>query len=312
MCTFFTFTNDLGHRFSARAMEWPAELDGRISFVPRGHKTEKYTAKYGFVGAEYEGDLFADVVNEHGLQVAANEMNESIYAEPSEDGMHIADVAANLVTNCRNVEEAIDYLKAQSVYTGPLEMFGPDYILTLHLAITDRSGRSVVVEWLEGELCIFENEVGAMSNDPSYPMQLKLLAQFNPAEFDDETFYGFDRGCSGRFLHAASLNARQPSVPTDLAGVNRAFAILNTLDIVPGMLYWREISDDPQVSSVSSVMDFHNMHYYFRTYDNYDIRKIDINKIDFGNIEYQTEVVFGRANYQEFAFSDKIKVSQAS
>ena len=311
MCSFLTFVNDLGHRFTARAMEWPGEIDGRISCVPRGHSLPNYTTRYGFVGLQRDV-FFDDGINEHGLQAGYNELDGSVYPQKTGTSYHIIDSVGVLLGNCRSVEEALAFIRGTGFHTEPIELLGPDYIPVLHVALSDRTGRSVVVEWLEDGIKVYENHVGVMTNDPPYEEQLALFAQYNPGKFNEENFQAFDRSCSGRFLHLASLNARQPSVPTDLQAVNRAWAMLNSVDIVPGMLYWRDISDDPQISSVSTVTDLENMSYYFRTYDNYDIRKIDLKQIDFAALTYKTESLFGRANYKEFEFSKDGETNKAA
>ncbi|MBD2809090.1 choloylglycine hydrolase, partial [Francisella tularensis] len=39
-----------------------------------------------------------------------------------------------------------------------------------------------------------------------------------------------------------------------------------------------------------------------RTWYNYDIRKVDLSKIDFAKAKYQVDTIFGQAEYQEFKF----------
>ena len=46
-----------------------------------------------------------------------------------------------------------------------------------HLALTDMTGRSGVIEYDDGELHYYENKVGVLTNDPSYPWQVMNLNQ---------------------------------------------------------------------------------------------------------------------------------------
>ena len=80
------------------------------------------------------------------------------------------------------------------------------------------------------------------------------------------------------------------------------WSMVNTVDIPQGILYWRFINDNPQLTSYAVVDDLKNRVYYFRTYDNYDIRKIDLGKIDFGKVKRKSASLFGTANYREFQF----------
>ncbi|MDE4996869.1 choloylglycine hydrolase, partial [Francisella tularensis subsp. holarctica] len=55
-------------------------------------------------------------------------------------------------------------------------------------------------------------------------------------------------------------------------------------------------------TSYSVVDDLSNRDYYFRTWDNNDIRKVDLIKIDFAKAKYQADTIFGQADYQEIKF----------
>jgi hypothetical protein len=48
------------------------------------------------------------------------------------------------------------------------------------------------------------------------------------------------------------------------------------------------------------VGDVNNRIHYFSTYDNYDIRKIDLNEIDFEKAEFKANAVYGTAGYRAY------------
>ncbi len=100
----------------------------------------------------------------------------------------------------------------------------------------------------------------------------------------------------------AAMNATQAAVPDTDAAVNRAWSMINTVDIPQGIQYWRWVNDDPQITSYSVVVDPQDRTYHFRTYDNYDIRKIDLDDIDFTSIEFKAQSIFGTQNYRTFEF----------
>ncbi len=177
-----------------------------------------------------------------------------------------------------------------------------DLDLKLHFAITGPSGKSIAVEFVDGETKIYENEVGAFTNDPTFDKHLEIWAQYRPEKFSEETFESFDYSPEGRFSRMAAINATQASVPTDDAAINRAWSMINTVDIPKGILYWRWVSDDPQFTSYSVVGDVNNRVYYFRTYDNYDIRKIDLKEIDFEKAAFKANSVYGTADYRAYEF----------
>ena len=59
-----------------------------------------------------------------------------------------------LLDKCATVEEALTLLSDQDIHTG----LGVSY----HLFLADNTGRCVVVEWLDGEMCI--NDLNAATN----------------------------------------------------------------------------------------------------------------------------------------------------
>jgi choloylglycine hydrolase len=141
-----------------------------------------------------------------------------------------------------------------------------------------------------------------MTNDPNFTEQLKVWSKYDPAKFDEGTFQGFDYSPEGRFCRMAAINATQAKVPDDMAAVNRAWSMVNTVDIPQGILYWRWVNESPQFTSYSVVGDLQNRVYYFRTWNNYDIRKIALADIDFVKTEFTSETIYTPADYQPFRF----------
>lgn len=84
--------------------------------------------------------------------------------------------------------------------------------------------------------------------------------------------------------------------------MNRAWSIVDTVDIPQGTLYWRWVSDQPQYTSYSIVGDLDDRVYYFRTYNNYNIRKVSLAEINFATTTYKVDTIFTQPNYQEFNF----------
>ncbi|MBU0713840.1 MAG: linear amide C-N hydrolase [Verrucomicrobia bacterium] len=297
-CTWFRFFSDTKNPFIGRTMEWPGDLQAEIALFPRGHSFGTYTTKYGFVGIHHLGSL-SDGLNEHGLAVSGLWLSESKYADKSKAQYHIKELVSFLLGNAKTVDEALKIVEANQFYTSKMD---GKIEITLHFAITDASGRSVVVEFIDGKTKVYENEVGVMTNEPAFDKHLQMWSAYNPRNFNENTFEGFDYSPEGRFARMAAFNATQTKVVTDEAAINRAWSMLNTVDIPQGILYWRWVSDNPQFTSYAVVVDIKNRAYYFRTYDNYDIRKVDLSKIDFSSVKYSSATLFGYVNYQEFKF----------
>jgi choloylglycine hydrolase len=299
-CTWFRFLSDQQHCFIGRTMEWPGDLHAEMARVPRGHDFGSFRTKHGFVGISHDG-IFSDGLNEHGLAISALWLGESKYPAKTADARPITDLLPLVLGSAKTVDEALAAIKATSFY-GVTSNLAPGLEITLHYAITDAGGRSVVVEFLDGKNVVTENKVGAMTNDPNYAQQMEVWSKYDPSKFDEGTFQAFDYSPEGRFSRMAAINATQAKVPDDIAAVNRAWSMVNTVDIPQGILYWRWVNDRPQFTSYSVVGDLQNRIYYFRTYNNYDIRKVALQEIDFAKTTYQVDTLFTPANYQEFRF----------
>jgi len=302
-CTWFVFQNDLKHTFIGRSMEWPGELQGVMSIVPRDYEmgaAKKFKTKHGFAGISHTG-MFSDGLNEYGLACSALWLAESKYQDKTENGIHVGDVVGYVLGNFKTVDEAVTFFKETPLYSGKVSVMN-DILPTFHFSVTDPSGRSVVVEVIDGKTNIHKNKVGVMTNDPPYDEQLKIWSKYEGKPLNEESFEAFDYSPEGRFCRVAAMNVTQEKVPTDAAAVNRAWSMLNTVDIPKGILYWRWVNDDPQFKSYAVVGDLNNRVYYVRTYDNYDIRKVDLAKIDFARIPFQSAHIFGEANYKDVSF----------
>jgi len=299
-CTWFGFLDDAKDAYIGRTMEWPTDLQAEMSRVPRNHDFGTFKTDHGFVGISHKG-IFSDGMNEHGLTLSALYLSESKYPAKKEGARPITDLMPLVLGNAKTVDEAVALIKENSFY-GAKSDLAPGVELGMHYAITDPTGKSVVVEFLNGETVIAENKVGALTNDPDYAEQMKTWSKYDVTKFDEGTFMGFDYSPEGRFCRMAAINATQTKVPDSLAAVNRAWSMVNTVDIPQGILYWRWVNDSPQFTSYSVVGDLQNRVYYFRTYNNYDIRKIALGDIDFAKTEMKSETLFTPANYQAFKF----------
>jgi len=217
------------------------------------------------------------------------------------------DVVGYVLGTMKTVDEAVAFFKETPLYSEKVPVMN-DILPTFHFAVTDPSGRSVVVEVIDGKTKIHENKVGVMTNDPPYDDQLKIWSKFGGKPLNEESFEAFDYSPEGRFCRMAAMNATQEKVPTDAAAVNRAWSMLNTVDIPKGILYWRWVNDDPQFTSYAVVGDLHNRVYYVRSDDNIrSFREVPANRINTGYFPWTLvdnyEWKEGRAHAQFGLFS---------
>ncbi|USD62276.1 linear amide C-N hydrolase [Vibrio sp. SCSIO 43140] len=314
-CTNFNFSTDNGNTFIGRTMEWPGELKGKIAVVPRGHVFSESKTTHGFVGIEHGEELFSSALNEHGLSGEALALAGAVFADEGQGDIRSGDVVRYVLANARSVDEAEKILQSTKVSVAAYDVVDGLH-LGMHYAFNDGK-RAIVVEYLDGTgfPVITENKLGVMTNDPAYHEQEALAGMMldgydgyhsAKARFSEETFASFDYSPIGRFQKMVGFNYTmdQSQLKTDFDGVNRAWSMVNAVDIPQGTLYWRFASAEvPQFTSYSNVVDIANKDYYFRTYDNMDIRKIDVDSIDFSNVKYSAKSLFrSKQQYQDYQF----------
>lgn len=269
-CTGISFTASDGSVVTARSIEWAAErLDSRYVVVPRGHQFVsftpdgsdgmRFTAKYGFVGVRVMADeLVVEGLNEKGL-------NAGLFFFPGYGSYKDFDPALGSSTLCdfqvvawalssfSTVDEVMDAVWDINV-TGLDKNVG-----AVHWRFTDRSGRQVVLEIVDGQPNFYENYVGVLTNAPGFEWHLTNLGNYvnlnqgnagaqvwknNPKEFQVKPLSGGsgmlglpgDPTSPSRFVRTAVYKMTAP-VPQDGTGaVLQSFKILEAMVIPIGIV----------------------------------------------------------------------------
>lgn len=96
-----------------------------------------------------------------------------------------------------------------------------------------------------------------------------------------------------RFVRAAFFQTTAPRLETTGKTVEQAFHILNNFDIPIGVEFddERQVPDIPSATQWTAVTDMANRRIYYRTMHNSNIRCIDLNKIRFDKVKYQSQLL---------------------
>ncbi|MGI9427549.1 MAG: linear amide C-N hydrolase [Bythopirellula sp.] len=309
-CSFFFFKHN-GKTFVGRTNELPFETDETLIVVPRGYTFHGVEIQHGFVGINHGSDPFVSSgLNEFGLQVEGLGLGESKFAPNDSGGLSMLKLPVLVLGNAKSVDEAVELIKKTKIEMDNMTQFG-DIPVGFHWAITD-SEKSVVVEYTKGDGTpdIYENEFGVMTNDPLYPEQVRMAKEMvenapDPKDIEG-SFIGFDRTPEGRFqqIFATNLLNDLSRTRSDFDAVNHTWSMVNSLEVCQGTLYWRFLSDEPQMTAYSVVVDIANRDYYLRTYDNMNVRKVDLDSIDFETTDFKRQPIYRMANsYSEVDFN---------
>jgi choloylglycine hydrolase len=258
--------------------------------------------------------ILVDGVNEVGLGVGLFYFPTTagyMAYTPADAGRTIApwELASWLLDNFADVDEvraAIgDIVVPATVY--PDWGFAPP----VHAVVHDATGRSIVIEYVDGELNVHDNPLGVMSNSPSFDWHMTNLrnhvnfsmSNLPPVQIGPVTLppLGMGSGMLGlpgdftppsRFVRAVAFTQSVLPSPDGEEAVLSAFHILNNFDIPKGAARDGHLDEHGNVIADytiwTSAADLKARHYYFRTFDNSAIRMVDLSRMDLDATEVVT------------------------
>lgn len=326
-CTGITLKAKDGAVVYGRTLEWGAfDLKSRVIIIPRGQEFTgttpdgksglKWKAKYGVVAIDaLEKILIADGLNEKGLAIGLfYHPGYAAYQEydPTQANRSIAatDVAQLLLTTCANISEVRRAL--QNVRVVPVVEKALGFPAPVHFIATEPSGKAIVIEYLNGELRIFDAPLGVITNSPSYNWHMTNLRNYinlSPValpgkKIEDLEFtpLGAGSGMIGlpgdftppsRFVRAVAFSKTARPTENGDETVYEIFRILDNFNVPLGAA---EGSDQVQstigmrsATIWTSASDTMNKVLYYHTQHNRRVRMVDLKKIDFKSLR---EIVY--------------------
>ena len=320
-CTGISFSAKDGGYVQARTIEWgDSYLPSEYVIIPRGQNLVSYTptgvnglsfqAKYGVAGlAILQKEFMAEGLNEAGLSAGLfyfPRYGKYEEYEPEENARTLSDL--QLVTwilfQYSTIEEVKSALKGVRV----VSLDSPGKSSTVHWRIGEAGGRQVVLEFVDGTACFYDNKVGVLTNSPGFPWQVTNLDNYvnlhpggvEPQQWDEVTIAPFGAGAGfhgipgdvtppSRFVRIAFYKATAPPCKTAYDAVLQSFHILNNFDIPIGIEHVAgKVPDIPSATQWTSAIDLTGRRIYYKTSYNNSIRCIDMNKIDYGKVAYQS------------------------
>ncbi|GGC92396.1 linear amide C-N hydrolase [Enterococcus wangshanyuanii] len=308
MCTSITMTTDEQDVLLARTMDFGVVLEAEPTFIPRkkfvfnNDDSDNHKNDYAFVGmARQENDafIFADGLNEKGLSCAT--LYFSGYADYNDQAhdktypLAPHDVVPFLLSSCATVREAAEVMENAQIENISLDFL--ETVLPLHWVVTDASGQSIVIEYIDEILQIHDNTVGVMTNSPDYLWHVTNLRNYiglsttQKTEFQLQNIimrpFGEGAGSFGlpgdftspsRFIRAAFLKSCLQEVESEVDAVTAAFHVLSNVSVPKGLV---QTTDSYDYTQYTSIMMNSSLKYYYKTYNNQRIRCIDLTAEDF-------------------------------
>lgn len=272
---------------TGRTMDWKEDIMSNIYVFPRGiqragynkGETVNWTSKYGSLVATGYDIGTCDGMNEKGLVASLLFLPESVYNRPGDTrpAMGISIWTQYILDNFATVREAVEELKKQTFrIDAPRMPNGPES--TLHMAITDETGNSAVLEYLDGNLNIHEGkEYQVLTNSPRYDYQLAINDYWKEVG-GVQMLPGTNRS-SDRFVRASFYIHAIPQTSDEKIAVPSVLSVMRNVSVPFGI----STPDKPHISSTRwrSVSDQKNRIYYFESTLTPNLFWLDLKKIDF-------------------------------
>jgi len=310
-CTDVTVKATDGSVVAGRAMEWEYPMGWRIVTVPAGTTltlnapaklglpANKVVTKYGIIGIDSKllPGAITEGQNSAGLGFSANFLPQfTEYQQVTKSDTHYASMleASQLILgNAKNVDEAKAILQQYKIW-GEIVAASPS-VLTLHLLITDKTGKSIVVEYVQGKLNIYDNSIGVLTNAPEYPWHLYNLTNYLHLSDADvtsdsttakavKTQFGYvtqtsqgvglfglpgDDTSPSRFIRVTALRHFAIPATNDTQAVQLVNHILNNTDVVRGSIKTvvNATTSAYEYTQWITLKDLTNNKMYFTDYD---------------------------------------------
>ena len=240
VCTSLQYTDSTGAHYFGRTLELDVDEPWVLAYVPAGMEFESdapdskplhYATKYGFLGVTAPARMPTkeEPLTQNDLKVCEGMNSEgvtfSLLAYPTVGGKEDAvantlealeawDLGSFVLGQCSSVDDVKAELAKEHVHLTRVALVG-DTVFPFHLVVHDRSGASIVIEWLDGEQKIFDNPVGVMTNGPTFPWHLTNLGNWTHLTNVDQssaTFGSLDVKQPDSGIATASLPGSSTSV----------------------------------------------------------------------------------------------------
>ena len=297
-CTRAVLKTDGGTVLTGRSMDWMQDIGNNLWAFPRGlsrdgaagPKSLKWKSKYGSVITTIYEVATVDGLNEKGLAINVLYLAESDYGSVGDKPpMCISVWGQYVLDNYATVAEAVQDLEKE-----PFRLVAP--VLPNgspahgHLSMTDASGDSAILEYIDGKLVIHHGaQYTVMTNSPEYSQQLAINRYWEGVggtAFLPGTSRASDRFARASFGINAVPRAADPNyikaVPGQelaLQGVASVLSVIRSVSVPLGI----STPGQPNIASTiwRTVSDSQHLVYYYDSATVPNTFWVELAKLDF-------------------------------
>lgn len=292
MCTGIFIKTDNEEYFQARTMEFAYKLKMSPTITPT------------IIGSTVNKKDFLDGINIYGLCVMSFYFKCSV-SYNNDDLKNKINLASFKLTGyfLNNAKSVNDVKRLSKNININSENYGEPFnsIIPLHWFISDKSGKTIIVEAKKGALYCYDNsKYKVCTNNPSFEEQTKSLKALisknnffkdfscNPKDDKDcdlgKGLIGMpgDYSSFGRFARAYLLSKSLILSPkiTKISNIDNIFHFMNNFDIVYGAVKDCKKEDKHvDFTQYTVIYDLTNLKVHYKTFANPEIRMLSFFKI---------------------------------
>jgi choloylglycine hydrolase len=287
-CSRVVFANDAGIVMVGRTLDWRTPIPTNLYVYQAGIKKESmprgprlsWISKYtSVVAVSYDGGV-TEGMNDQGLVMNGLFCRSTVYSEAKDSDktplMSLSMLVSYFLDNFAKVKEVEYWLKNNSfVISGTT--FDGGTVSTLHWAITDTTGNTLILEYEDGEFLTYcSPHYRVLTNDPPY-LQMTAINTYWQGVGGQNMLPGTVRSAD-RFVRASYFIEH---LPLDVDS-RTAFAELSGVIDNVSVPYGYEISGEANLSSTQwrSIADAGALTYYFRMANSYGYFWLDLRALN--------------------------------
>lgn len=312
MCTAVSYkTKD--HYFG-RNLDIEKDYGEHVVITPRNFPlefryAEKMNVHYALIGMAVvlnNYPLYFEGTNEKGLSMAGLNFPENVvYYDYAEGKENVApfELVPYLLGKCATVHEVKEFIPGMNVIHCNFSEGLP--VSPLHWLISDRDS-SITLECTKDGMKVYENPFGVLTNNPTFDYHLMNINNYMGLYEGHETNrlspcnelknYSLGMGALGlpgdfssssRFVKTVFVKEKSVCDGSEQASVNQFFHILQAVAMPKGCV--KLANGEYEFTKYSCCCNTDTQDFYYTTYENMSIQKIEMNAADLDSeklIEY--------------------------
>lgn len=311
-CTDFVVVTKDRTFVNGRSLEFAMDLQSKLKVFPRNQKMSsqgpdrrkgtEWVSKYGYLGVTAMGMNFSmDGLNEMGLSfgllwLPGWTQYPTVAPEEMKKALDFVDLGAWLLGNFATVAEIKEGLKGVRIWGHPVPPLPG--IPPVHVAIHDAKGNHLVLEFIKGEVKVYDNPNTVLTNSPPFdwhvinldnyinlnalnagPVNLNGMVLNAPGQGSGLLGIPGDWTPPSRFVRMTTFLRFAEPANDAAGGINLAEHLLNTVDIPIG-----EVQDPNAGGDYTQwvvIKDLTHRVFYFRSYYDLCLKMVDMKKLNF-------------------------------